>query len=160
MTNKQYSSFKKPIFCPNAQAMGYSKHSVSEGDLVTFRIRVGDHDEDRFVEKFGRVLGRVNRDGMGRDLPKKPATLAVLALSDNGAHAHLLYTEIGDVMEVMDPARYRVFAKFFFSSKMPRIETVVAAQEYGSLSAEYVEKYLDRDGNFREDWREVNKASA
>lgn len=159
MMNRQYSKIKKPIYCPNAHASGFSKHSVSEGDLIAFRIRVGDHDEDRFVEKYGRVLGRVNYDGVHKQLPKKPATLAVLTLSANAAHAHLLFTEIGDVLDVMDPARYAVFAKWFFSSKMPKIETVIAAQDYGSLSAGYIEKYLDSDGNFREDWREVNKVT-
>jgi hypothetical protein len=155
--SNQYSKIKKSIYCPNAHATGYSKHSVSEGDLVRFRTW---HEDKTFFESYGRVLGRVNFDGEGKPVPKKPGTLAVLVLSDNAAFAYLRYAGIEDVVEVMDPERYKVFAKFFFSSKMPKLETVLAAQNYGSLSADYIEKYLDPEGNLREDWMEVNKVAS
>lgn len=154
MTNRQYSRIKKPIYCPNACALGFSKHSASEGDLVRFRTW---HEDKTFFESFGRVLARVNFDGIGKPCPKKPGTLAVLVLSDNAAHAYLRYAGVEDVQEIMDPERYKVFAKFFFSSKLPSLEVVDAAAKYGALSSDYLEKYLDQDGNLRKDWAKVDR---
>jgi hypothetical protein len=159
MTNRQFSKIKKPIYCPNAQAMGYSKHSASEGDLVRIRTWSGGEKES-FFDSFARVLARVNYDGVGKPCPKKPGTLAVLVLSDNAAHAYVRFAGVEDVVEIMDPERYKVFARFFFSSKLPSLEAVDAAAKYGALSADYLDKYLDGEGNLREDWMEANRVTA
>jgi len=150
------SKIKKPIYCPNAMAVGYSKYSLSEGDVIRFRTWSGG-DKETFFESFGRVLGRANEDGMGKPLPKKPGTLAVLVLSDNASHAYIRYAGVEDVVEIMEPERYKTFVKWFFSSKLPDHETLQAAVNYGAVSASYLDKYLDADGNLRKDWAEMDR---
>ncbi len=150
------SRIKKPIFCPNATALGFTKYAAGEGDVIRFKTR---HQDGSDHDTYGRVLGRANEDGTGKPYPKRPGHLLVLVMSETMTHAYTRHVEVLDVVEVRGPETFKTFVRWFFSSKLPSVEAVEAAVRYGATSASYVDKFLDGEGNLPEDWRKADSAS-
>lgn len=143
----QFKRFKKARYCPNASAIGYSKHSVNEGDLISF-CADGDH------QRLGRVLGLATHGGDGKKY-KKPR-LAVLAASDMLSFGMERHVDLDDVLEIFDPSRIRDFARFFLFGDMSSPEETYKATAYGAMSDSYIGKYLTYpEGQLRKDWHDV-----
>ena len=144
--------FKKPIYLPRATSIGFAKELCSVGDIILFYELYADGSEDTGMPRPGRVLGGALQDGVGKKLnPRK--TLVVLQLSDNIHHAYTRYVDIEQVVECVEPVQDMAFLTWFFSAKMPDIETLDAFVQYGACCEYYIKKYL-LNGEVRKDWRE------
>lgn len=145
----QFKSFKKARYCPNASAVGYSKHSVSIGDLISFREEITDTEELRVL---GRVLGLATHNGRGEKYEKPH--LVVLAASSMLSYGFERHVELEDVMEILDPSRIRDFARFFLFGTMPSPEVANEMAKYGAMSDSYIGAFLTYpEGQIRKDWR-------
>lgn len=131
MSNLRFSKFTKPIYCPNARAFAFSRHSVIVGDLIRC-----DYEQSGFT--YAKVLGGAKRNGIGEDLNPRE-WLAVLALSDNLSAGYLRIIPIGEVKEIFDVGS---FVRWFLFGECPDPEEVERANDYGSLSDHYIRRYL------------------
>lgn len=151
----KFTVFRKPRYCPNASYYGGSKHSVSVGDLISYRERYEGGTEGR---RLARVLGLVNELPDGKPAGKN--LLLVLAASDMMNHAYERYVEIEDVLEVRSPSQ-SAFAQWFLAGPMPEPEVALAAVKYGCVNDSYIDDHLE-DGELRASFRtaKVRKGAA
>jgi hypothetical protein len=144
-----YTIFKRPRYCPNARAFGFSKHSVEVGDLVLYREEYVDGTAGR---RLARVLGLANRCPDGSE---HGDMLAVLAANDMMTCAYERFVKLADVEEVRAPSE-SAFAAWFLSGPVPRPEVAIDAVKYGAMNDRAIDRYL-QDGELRKTFRNRDK---
>ena len=156
---RYHAPIRKPVYCPNANTLGFGKYAASRGDLIVYRE---NHADGSYTLRMARVLALATHDGCGVRYTKtgprggvKPAPrLLVLAANDTMTHAWERIVDPEDVTEIRAPnVENRTFAAWFVAGALPATESVLHASRYGALSAHYFTKYTDTNGDLREDWR-------
>lgn len=138
----KYKRFKKPIFLPNASRMGFDKYMVSIGDFIAWRLEY-DKNEGYSDVYYGRVLGEVTHDGMGKKYAKKPRVLAVMVFGERLNHGYVGHVPVDIVQFCHDPGAFTKWALF---GEMMSPELTERMAEYGSLSNGHIDKLLDETG--------------
>ena len=166
----RYKKLKKPVFCPNATTLGFSKYvvldddpadQVTEGDLIVYKEHLADGS---YNSRLARVIGLATHDGCGVEYTKpskrgkaKPTPrLLVIAANDMLDYAYERHVDVDDVIEVRSPPD-PTFTRWFLSGKLPSIDSILALGKYGGLCDRYFSKYVDGNGDLRDDWREKAK---
>jgi hypothetical protein len=144
-----YTIFKRPRYCPNARAFGFSKHSVEVGDLVLYREEYVDGTAGH---RLARVLGLANRCPDGSE---HGDMLVVLAANDMMSCAYERFVKLADVEEVRAPSK-SAFAAWFLSGPMPRPEVAIDAVRYGAVNDRAIDRYL-QDGELHKTFRNRDK---
>jgi hypothetical protein len=112
---------------------------VEPGSLILY---VEAHDDGRERTRLGRVLDSPTVAPNGPLPEAEGPWLRVLAATDDLHFGYIRYVRLDDVRT--SRAMPSPFAEFFFSEELPKPETVVAMDNYGSLSDDYVMADLKR----------------
>jgi hypothetical protein len=144
-----YTIFKAPRFCPQAQAVGSDKCSVSVGDLILYEER---YEDGTSGSRLGRVLGLANRCPDGSE---HKDMLVVLAADDMLSFAYERFIKLGDVLRVRAPSQ-SAFTRWLLSGPVPRPEVAIAAVRYGCVNERYIDEHL-QDGELKASFRDVHK---
>lgn len=125
----------KPVYCPKASILGYSKHSAERGDII--RYTYGDSSER---ECIGRVLGRVDSDKNSMNLPAVKGHIAVLELAMTGSSCHVRWIDPAWVMDIRALGD-STFIEWFFRAGDEYgpcgedLATLFRHERFGSLNA-------------------------
>lgn len=135
---QMYRKFKKPIFCPNSACFGYNKTQVEMGDFIQVKT---NPNSDALT--LGRVVGEALWDGLGNKYSRKNRHLAVLVAGVELNHGYIIHVAVSAVRYIRKPG---AFLKWFLFGEMPEIETLEKLVNYGAISNNYIQKYLDETG--------------
>lgn len=133
-------AIRKAIYAPNASGMGYTEHSVKDGDLIVYReYYTGGGTGTRLA----RVLGLATHGPDGKAFGKKKVLL-VLAASDSFTFGYERFVDLEDVLEIRRPGQHNlgVFANWFFTGKMASPAETLRTVQYGAMKDSYLGEYL------------------
>ena len=136
-------AIRKGIYAPDASGMGYTEHSVKDGDLIVYREHyVGGATGTRLA----RVLGLATHDPDGKAFGKKKVLL-VLAASDSFTFGYERFVDLEDVLEIRRPGQHNlgVFAHWFLTGKMASPAETLRTVQYGAMKDSYLGEYLKGD---------------
>lgn len=118
----------KGVRCPATRTQGYSKTVAEPGDLLTWQTRAADGSVEHLM--LGRVVGRVDARGDGKQMETVSGWIAVIALADSGTFTYERWVDPAWVVDIHRPCP-AFFALFMGGDP----EQLLRMTRYGSLSA-------------------------